>query len=144
MTALYIMAAGLVAFVLFVSLFEKRLAIPLAVIGLIALWTEFQGMAGVAAQGDARLSREPWLVISVAQLVDDEFLLSVRYAGGDIRTYDLIVTDQAEKDKFLKAQQSAKKGLRLLGKAKHPRAGLVNDGDMDFDFSEAAEIEPKP
>ena len=91
----------------------------------------------------ARLSREPFLVLTIAQLADTQFLISVRYAGGDIRTYDLIITDQAEKDKFLSAQQRSRKGLRMLGKAKHPRAGRENDGGMDFEFREAGETQPK-
>jgi hypothetical protein len=69
--------------------------------------------------------------------------VSVRYDAGDVRTYWLHVSEAAQRDEFLKAQQGLKKGKALVGRAQHSRAGLADDGDMGFSFADAPEIAPK-
>lgn len=143
MTALFVMSCAAVALVLAAAIADKRVAVVMAAVALAALWTQFQGVAGTPAAADSRLSAEPFRVVAVSQVSADGFLLSVRYEAGDFRTYMLALPTQAEKDKFLKAQQSLKRGVLLKGRARHPRTGRENDGGMDFGFY-AEEPPPKP
>jgi hypothetical protein len=55
----------------------------------------------------------------------------------------LTVTDPAQKDALLKAAGAMKKGRVLNGKARFGRAGLQNDSDMQIDFRDAPEANPK-
>jgi hypothetical protein len=91
---------------------------------------------------DQRLMEEPWRLLAVTPLVQDRFLLSVRYGKGDIRTYILTLTDPSQKDALLKAAAAMKQGRVLNGRAGHGRAGLQDDNGMEFGFSEAP-VTPK-
>lgn len=145
MTALFFMVAALfgLACATFI-LIDKRVAVGLCVVALGSLWMQFQGIAGVPADADARLSQEQWQVVSIAQMDETKFLVSVRYPNTDLRTYVLDLPGKEEKDKFLKAGQAAKKGMKVLGKALRPRIGQQDDGGMSFEFREAQEVAPKP
>lgn len=131
---LYGLSVAAVGLVLVAALIDRRMAIALASVILLALWTQFQGVAGTPADADNRLVAEEYRILAISQVSKDGFLLSVRYGGGDIRTYVLDLPDQEDRDKFLKAQQSMKRGVTLKGRAKHPRTGLQDDGGMDFGF----------
>lgn len=139
----FLMAAAAIGLVLVSAIADRRAAVVIAVVALVALWTQFQGTAGTPATADNRLAAEEFRVLSISQIAPDDFLVSVRYAGGDVRSYVLALPTQAEKDKFLKAQQSLKRGINLTGRAAHPRTGLENDGGMDFGFT-TQEPPPKP
>lgn len=121
----------------------KRWGVALSSLSVAALWLQFQASVGLPADADARLTQEQWRVIAIAPIAQDTFLVSVAYPGNDIRTYRLVITDSGEKDKFLQTAQKARKGLMMLGQASHARAGQTNDGGMDFEFGEAAEVTPK-
>jgi hypothetical protein len=107
---------------------------------LVLIGKHFMGQPTLA---DQRLADEQWRAVAIAPLEEDRFLVSVRYSKGDIRTYMLTVTDPAQKDALLKAAGAMKKGRSLNGKARFGRAGLQNDSDMQFDFRDAPEANPK-
>lgn len=106
----------------------------------LLVWQHFMGMSALP---DARLAEEAWRVLSVAPIADDQFLLSVKYPGGDIRTYRLAMSDPKARDAFLEAAQAMKKGRQLSGRAGHSRAGLPNDSSMEFSFRDLPDIAPK-
>ena len=123
---------------------DKRVAVLIAAFAALTLIKILGIGAGLPALADSRLAAEPWHLIAVTRLDQDIFLLSVRYYGGDIRTYSLNITDPSERDAFLKAQQAMKKGRSMNGKARHGRAGLQNDDGMDFGFTDTPVTDPKP
>lgn len=136
MTILFGMVGALCVLTLLSAILaDRRVAIAITVIGLITLWTQMQGLAGVPAGADSRLAAEPFKVLSVAQVSQDGFLIGVKFPNGDIRSYLLSLPEPDQKDKFLKAQQSIKRGIGIVGRARHPRAGQASDGGMDFGFS---------
>ena len=118
-------------------------AVVLAAVTCFALAGVFQDAAGLPADPDGRLAAEEWRVLSIAPLADDNFIVSVMYQAGDVRTYRLLLTSEEAKDAFLKAGQSLKRGLRLNGKARRGRGGQLSDSDMGFSFSEAPELTKK-
>ncbi len=122
---------------------DHRIAVVAMALVLAGLIPLFQDAAGIPAGADQRLSTEPWRLLSVAPLAENRFLIGVRYASGALRSYDLNLADPGQRDTFLKAAGALKKGRVINGHAKHGRAGLLNDGDMDFGFSDAPESEPK-
>jgi hypothetical protein len=102
-----------------------------------------QHAAGTPAMPDGRLAAEQWRLLAVAPVADSRFILTVRYSEGDIRSYDLNITDPGQRDEFLKAQQALKKGHAMRGQAKHGRAGLLHDDDMGFSFGDVPDQAPK-
>ncbi len=111
---------------------------------LAALVPGFGHEAGAPTEAGERLAQEQWRVLSIAPLADDRFLVSVLYQAGDVRTYRLTLSSPEARDRFLKAGQDLKHGKVMNGKAKHGRAGLMNDDSMGIEFGEAPEAEPKP
>jgi len=141
MSLLYILVAAAIAIVsLAFILTGPRTGVALGAVVIAGLFVAFQQAAGTP---DGRLSGEPWRVLAVSALDGDRFLVSVRYNAGDIRTYRLHITEPAERDEFLKAEQALKKGKLMVGRAERPRAGLADDGDMHFQFADAPEADPK-
>ena len=144
MSLLYLLVATAIAIVsLSFILSGPRAGVTIGAVVVAGLFIAFQREAGLPAAPDGRLSGEPWRVLAVSPLDGDRFLVSVRHDIGDVRTYRLHVTEPGERDEFLKAQQGLKKGKALVGRAQHSRAGLADDGDMGFHFSDAPEIDPK-
>lgn len=138
------LAFTVIAVALAFLMLGPRLAVSMAIVLVAVLVLFFQHFAGTPAMPDGRLAAEPWRVLAVAPLAENRFLVSVRYAAGDIRTYELKITDPRERDEFLKAGQSLKKGRALVGRAARSRAGLINDSDMGFSFGEVPDADPKP
>jgi hypothetical protein len=99
--------------------------------------------AGIPALPDERLAADEWRVLAVAPLDNDQFLVSVRYRAGDIRTYRLTITDPRQRDEFLRAIQAQKKGRALNGKAARGRAGQIGDDAMGFSFRNVPDLQPK-
>ena len=120
-----------------------RTGVALGAAVIAGLFLAFQQAAGLPAAPDGRLSGEEWRVLAVSPLEGDRFLVSVRYDAGDIRTYRLHITEQQERDEFLKAQQGLKKGKLLVGRATRSRAGLADDDDMGFQFADAPQRDLK-
>jgi hypothetical protein len=144
MSLLYVLVAAAIAIVaLSFILSSPRAGVTIGAVAVAGLFIAFQRDAGLPAAPDGRLSGEPWRVLAVSPLDGDRFLVSVRYDAGDIRTYRLHIADSGQRDAFLKAQQGLKKGKAMVGRAQHSRAGLADDGDMGFSFSDAPEAEPK-
>jgi len=144
MSLLYVLVAATIGIVsLSFILSGPRAGVTIGAVAVAGLFIAFQRDAGIPAAPDGRLSGEPWRVLAVAPLDGDRFLVSVRYDAGDIRTYRLHISEPGERDEFLKAQQGLKKGKALVGRAQHSRAGLADDGDMGFHFTDAPETDPK-
>ncbi len=144
MSLLYVLVAATIAIVsLAFILAGPRTGAALGALALAGLFVAFQQAAGTPAAPDGRLSGEQWRVLAVSALDGDRFLVSVRYNAGDIRTYRLHITEPAERDEFLKAEQALKKGKIMVGRAERSRAGLADDGDMRFQFSDAPQADPK-
>ncbi len=137
-----VMLCFTVAAVAFLAMDQRAASIVAAAAGL-TLIAVLQHFAGISALPDGRLATEPWRALAVTTLEDDLFLLSVRYAGGDIRTYRLQLSSPEARDEMLKAEQGAKKGKTMTGRAHRGRAGLADDSDMGFEFFEAPESDPK-
>ncbi len=118
-------------------LFERAsFAITLMAVCLFALVPIFQASDGIPAHADGRLAAEQWRLLAIAQLPDSVFIVTLRFGSDDIKTYRLVLPDGRERDKFLQAQQSIKQGRALMGKAGRGRAGLLDDSEMQFDFTE--------
>src|SRR5262245_41948215 len=118
MSLLYaVVAAAIVLVSLAFILTGPRTGVALSAVVIGSLFAAFQQAAGVPAAPDGRLAAEEWRVLAVSPLDGDRFLVSVRYNAGDIRTYRLHIANQEERDEFLKAQQSLKKGKLLVGRA---------------------------
>ncbi len=115
-------------------------AVTLMAVCLFALVPIFQASDGIPAHADGRLASEQWRVLAVAPLPDNVFIVTLKFAGDDIRTYRLALPDGRERDKLLQAQQSIKQGKALMGKARRGRAGLLDDSEMQFDFTEAPQV----
>jgi hypothetical protein len=144
MSLLYLLVAAAIAIVSLAFLFTgPRTGVALGAIVIAGLFVAFQQAAGTPAAPDGRLSGEPWRVLAVSALDGDRFLVSVRYNADDIRTYRLHISNPAERDEFLKAEQALKKGKLMVGRAERSRAGLADDGDMHFQFADAPEADPK-
>ena len=120
-----------------------RTATVIVVLAFVTLILIGQHFAGTPALPDGRLASSPWRVIAVGPLANNVFVLAVEYPGQDVRVYRLAIDDPDQRDQFLRAEQAMKKGKAMIGRAKHSRAGLANDGAMDFEFGEAPESEPK-
>ncbi len=127
-------ACGLIALI-FIS-GRPAIAVTFLAVALFGLAPVFQASDGIPAHADGRLASEQWRLLAVAPLPDDIFVVTVRYQPDDIRTYRLVLPEGREREKFLQAGQAIKKGKALAGKARRGRAGLLNDGDMTFDFAE--------
>jgi hypothetical protein len=144
MSLLYVLVAAAIAIVsISFILSGPRAGVTIGAVAVAGLFIAFQREAGLPAAPDGRLSGEPWRVLAVSPLEGDRFLVSVRYDAGDVRTYRLHISEPSERDEFLKAQQGLKKGKALAGRAQHSRAGLADDSDMGFSFSDAPETDPK-
>ncbi len=116
-------------------------AITLMAICLFSLVPIFQASDGIPAHADGRLAAEQWRLLAVAPLPDSVFIVTLKFGSDDIKTYRLVLPDGRERDKFLQAQQSIKQGKTLTGKARRGRAGLLDDSEMQFDFTEAPQVQ---
>ncbi len=116
-------------------------AVTVLAVGLLALAPIFQRSDGIPAHADGRLAAEQWRLLSVAVLPGDTFIVTLRFQPDDIRTYRLVLPDGQQRDQFLQAQASLKKGRALMGRARKGRAGQLNDSEMQFDFSEAPQVQ---
>jgi hypothetical protein len=144
MNLAYLLAAAAIAIVsLAFILAGPRTGVAVAAAAVAGLFAAFQAAAGLPAAPDGRLSGEPWRVLAVSTLDGDRFLVSVRYDAGDVRTYRLHIAEPRERDEFLKAAESLKKGRPMAGRAQYSRAGLTDDGEMNFQFNDAPEADPK-
>ena len=117
------------------------IAVTFLAISLLALAPVFQASDGIPAHADGRLAAEPWQLLSVAALPGDVFVVTVRFQPDDIRAYRLVLPDGQQRDRFLQAQSSLKKGKQVVGKARRGRAGQLNDSAMQFDFTEAPQVQ---
>lgn len=139
---IYVFCVIAVAFAVVASLFilnKPYMAVVWMAVSLAIIAPMLQHYDGIPANADGRLASETWRVVAAAPLGDDWFLLASRYANGDIRIYRIFLPDQKKRDKFLAMQQGVKKGKVMIGKAARQRAGLENDGDMEFSFTEPPE-----
>jgi hypothetical protein len=144
MSLLYILVAAAIVLVSVTFILTgPRSGVSISAVAIAGLFLAFQQAAGLPAAPDGRLSGEQWRVLAVSALDSDRFLVSVRYAAGDIRTYQLHISKPGERDEFLKAQQSLKKGKLLVGRAIRSRAGLTDDDDMGFQFADAPQQDLK-
>ena len=144
MSLLYLVVAAAIAIVSLSFMFSgPRAGVTIGAVVVAGLFVAFQREAGLPASPDGRLSGEPWRVLAVSPLVGDRYLVSVRYDAGDVRTYRLHISEPGERDEFLKAEQGLKKGKALVGRAQRSRAGLADDSEMGFYFTDAPETDPK-
>ncbi len=112
-------------------------AVTLMAVCLFSLVPIFQASDGIPAHADGRLAAEQWRLLAVAPLPDSVFIVTLLFHPDDIRTYRLTLPNGQQRDKFLEAQRSIKQGKTLMGKARRGRAGLLDDSEMQFDFTEA-------
>ncbi len=111
-------------------------AVTLLAVALFGLAPVFQASDGIPAHADGRLAAEQWKLLGVAPLPDNVFIVTLRFADDDIRTYRLVLPSGQQRDKFLEAQRGLKAGKTMMGKARKGRAGLMDDSEMDFDLVE--------
>ncbi len=116
---------------------RPALAVTFFAIAIFGLAPLFQASDGIPAHADGRLAAEQWKLLGVAPLPDNVFIVTLKFAGDDIRTYRLVLPSGQQRDKFLEAQRGLKAGKTMMGKARKGRAGLMDDSEMDFDFVEA-------
>ncbi len=132
-------ACGLIALIFLAG--RPSIAVTFLAIALLGLAPLFQASDGIPAHADGRLAAEQWRLLSVAALPGDVFVVAVRFQPDDIRAYRLVLPDGQQRDQFLQAQSSLKKGKQVVGKARRGRAGQLNDSAMQFDFTEAPQVQ---
>ncbi len=138
----YITVAVFVGLVSLLFIFGRpAIAVTFLAVSLLGLAPLMQRSDGIPAHADGRLAAEPWHLLSVAVLPGDTFIVTLRFQPDDIRTYRLVLPDGQQRDQFLQAQQSLKKGRALMGRARKGRAGLLNDSEMQFDFTEVPQAQ---
>ncbi len=138
MFATYIVTAVFIGLIALLFLWGRpAFAVTMVAVATFGLAPLFQASDGIPAHADGRLAAEQWKLLAVAPLPDNVFIVILRFADDDIRTYRLVLPSGQQRDKFLEAQRGLKAGKMMMGKARKGRAGLMSDSEMDFDFVEA-------